>query len=128
MAVINGVALGAGQGGLSKLNDVAAVSTVTHTFTLATSDFGENNIKRVRFIYVELTADVSPEVRFTIDGVLGVRAYTVELKKNGLQRIKVPVGRDEQGSLWSIRFFSTEPFRVNKIEALLYTRSKGIRG
>jgi hypothetical protein len=128
MGVINGVAIGVNENGIFKLNDSENINVGNYSFTLATSDFGFNNIKRIRYIYIELTATISPEITFIIDGIPGKRSYLCQLKKSGLQRIRIPISRDEQGTLWAIIFSSNRQFRVNKIEALFNIRSRGVRG
>ena len=129
MAVINGVPLGANSSGLFKLNDgeLESSAAFTRTFILATTDFGIDNQKRVRFVYIGIDTEYEFTLSVKADDQTW-RDYTVTPPKTGLQRIRISIGRSGQGRYWTFKISSTNAFVIDKIEAILNARSGGIVG
>lgn len=116
---------GCNSEGIFLLNSDEAGST--RTFTLATTDFGMKNHKRLRKLYIGLVAD-SP-ITVSVMGDKKVwRHKTKALKKTGLQTLRVPIDRDGFGRYWTIKISATTRFRIDSIDGLLVVRSLGIRG
>ena len=114
MAMINGYAFGASiNKGLCRLNTGTKyhTDTITHIFTLATTDFGIHNPKRLRFVYIGIDASVDPVIAVKTDDQEW-REYPVELYKEGLQRVRVPIGHDGQGRYWTIKIYSNNFFNA----------------
>lgn len=128
-ATINGFEFGADHNGLHLLNtgDQDNEEDYTRTLTFATTDFGDNNPKRIRFIYVGVEA-TSPFTLSVKADEQSWRNYTVTPLKTGLQRVRVPVGRDGQGRYWAIKVTATTAFRIDSVDAMIYERSTGIKG
>ena len=129
MALINGQALGANDDGLYLLNTGTKDGTTSYTrsVTFASSDFGVHNPKRLRFVYIGINTDSKFTVTVSVDEQTA-RSYSVTPKKTGLQRLRVPIGRDGQGRYWKIKISSAYWFRIDSVEALPVVRSAGIVG
>lgn len=120
---------GANDDGLYRLNTGTTDNAVAFasTFTCATTDFGENNPKRVRFVYVGIDTDNIFTVSVKVDDQAW-RNYATTPPTTGLQRIRVPVGRDGEGRYWTVKFSSDYFFRIDEIKLLLYGQSTGKTG
>ncbi len=118
---------GCNEDGIFLLNSPDPDGFLTRTFTLATTDMGSKNPKRGRFAYVGIDTDQEFTLSVNVDKQ-GWRDYRVEPQKQGLQRLKVPIGRNGQGRYWKFKFTSNYPFLVDQIDALFVIRSSGIRG
>jgi len=97
------------------------------SFTLASSDYGLDNLKRLRFVYIGVDADESFTVSVMGDDKVW-RDYTVDLNKTGLQEIRRSIGRDGFGRYWKIKISSTKRFRIDNMSGLFIVRSLGMRG
>lgn len=120
---------GANEDGLFLLNqgEDDAGRQYERSFTLATSDYGVFQPKRFRFVYIGIEADTAFIVSVKADDQ-DWRTYRVVPRKTGLQRIRVPIGRDGQGRYWTVRISSTGRFRVDHIDGMMVVRSSGIGG
>jgi len=120
---------GANGNGLYRLNtgelDDAAI--YERTFVINTSDYGVKNPKQFRFIYIGFSGDQPFTVSVDVDEQ-GWRDYTVIPKKTGLQRIRVPIGSNQQGRYWRIKITSNYRYRIDQVDGEFYIRSSGIGG
>ncbi len=97
------------------------------TFTLSTSDLGQRNIKRFRFIYIG--ADVDESFIISVMGDNKVwQHYYPDLTKTGIQTIRKSITRNGQGRYWKIKITSIKRFRIDNIMGLFIIRPLGIRG
>lgn len=129
LATINGVAIGANSSGLHLLNSGNQNNDVdfTKTFTLATTDFGIDNFKRIRFVYIGI--DFSSAITLSVKADdQSWRNYTITPKKTGLQKIKKSIGRNGQGRYWTFKISSISAFRIDSLKAAIYVRPIGISG
>lgn len=98
-------------------------------FTLSTSDFGIHNPKKMRFAYIGFEGNHEHSFKISVkaDDQL-YREHIVTPLKDGLQRIRVPIGTDRQGRYFTLQISSTHPFRIDSIKGIFYVRSAGIGG
>ncbi len=131
MAVINGVSLGTSAEGLHRLNtgDRDSQKTFQRSLTFATSDFGSEKYKKIRFLYLGLSLSSSINIIISTDRDAQVEEFTVDYEKDdGLQRIRVPVETGQQGRFYTIKIDSGSWFSVDSVEALFIDRPDGIGG
>jgi hypothetical protein len=126
---IGGFQYGAGENGLFRLNTGEADNGINYTrsCTLATSDYGVSNPKRARFIYIGFDASFPFMLSVKIDEQAW-RDYTVTPRKVGIQRIRVPIGRNGQGRYFTIKVSSTRRFIIDQMDGMFIVRSSGIKG
>lgn len=120
---------GLNQDGIYLLNqgEKDGEGTFERSFTLATSTLGAKNPKTLRSVHLEFVADSSFTLSVKMDDQAW-RHYTVEPKKKGLQRVKVPIGRNGQGAYLTFKVSSRKSFRINMMAGILQIRSTGITG
>jgi len=102
----------------------------TRTFTLATTDLGIKNPKRGRFFYVGyevFQANDPMTISIKLDDQAW-REYNVVNRKVGLQRVRVPIGRDGKGRYVTVKISSVKHFRLDNIDAEFYLLSSGNKG
>ncbi len=126
---INNQPIAVNSSGIYRLNKGSedVEQNFVSSFTLATSDFGIQNIKRIRFIYLGLITSSDLDVYIQNERSEPVQ-YTVKHLRDGFQRIRFPVSRNEQSRYFTIQIKSSGWFTINNIDALLITRSSGITG
>jgi hypothetical protein len=120
--------LGASDDGLFELagSDDNSVE-ISAGFKLPTSDFGIENLKRLRFMYFGLEATGDLEIEIVADEGT-TRTYDIALKRSGRQqRVRIPIGRDINGRYFSfeIRNKSGCDFSLDSIKLLPVVRSHG---
>jgi len=111
----------------SGLKDLA--EDIVSTVTFATTDFGFRNPKSIRFLYIGLEGSCGQciTIHTQADGVDNCVA-NYELLHTGPQRIRVPINFILEGRYWRVSITSTEPIRIDSVEAQLRLRSSGIQG
>lgn len=129
MAVINGIPIGANSKGLFRLNAGLkdAGTDFTSTFTLTTTDFGIENHKRMRFVYIGIDTSAPFIISVKADGQAW-RDYKIIPGKTGMQTIRKSIGRNGKGRYWTFKISSTSGFRVDSIKVAYYVLPKGIVG
>lgn len=129
LAVINGFSFGANSDGLYQINTTNqdAGADYTRSVTFCTTDFGDNNPTRVRFVYVGIDTDNIFTVSVKVDDQAW-RNYSQTPPKTGLHRVRVPVGRNGEGRYWTVKVSSDYFFRIDEIKLLLYEQSTGKTG
>ncbi|MDO9565914.1 MAG: hypothetical protein Q7J15_04160 [Candidatus Desulfaltia sp.] len=111
----------ASEDGIFELKgDTDAGENIDSFFELILSDFGINNMKRIRSIYVggEANGALTLSVK---DDENNSRAYTLNLTSGNVQSSgKVSVGRNGIGRYWQIRIDNTGGayFAIDDIEIL----------
>ena len=127
MINVRGFQYGGNSEGLHRLNveDPAAATTFTRTFTLATTDFGIKVPKRARFLSIGFDADDAFTVSVKLDDKTW-RDYPVVPLTTGLQRIRVTIGSSGQGRYFTIKVSSTSKFRIDNIIALFTARTSRV--
>jgi len=128
-AVIDGVPLGANSTGLFRLNtgEQDNGQEYSRSFTPATTDFGISNFKKARKAFLGFSADEEFTLTTTTDDQVS-KTRTVDLKKTGLQRRVVALGRKQSGRYWKVKVSSTSAFRFDSIDLLMNIRSAGFAG
>lgn len=91
------------------------------SFELPTVDLGSGNIKRLRFLY--MGAELYGDMLCTLhtDGKEDGREYDIPYNgRGGQQRVRVPIGRDDQGRYWRPAFANVNggDFSVDSISVL----------
>lgn len=100
------------------------------SFTLATSDFGSINAKRIRRLYVEI------EIKRDMTLFVAIRpnkgqwiTKQVSLTGAGLRKIDLTIQREGcSGNFHTIRLSSTGEFRVHRMDGLFNIRPTGVSG
>ncbi len=125
MTSSEGFQYGCNENGVYLLNQ--ANHNFESSFTLATTDIGDHHPKRLRYLYVGIDTDNTFTVSVKVDRGEW-RDYSTEPLTTGLQRIKVPIGKSQQGRYFTIKISSNYIFRIDSIKGLFSPRSTGIRG
>ena len=99
----------------------------TRSFTLATSDFGIQNYKKIRRIAIGFEGSLSFTLLVKFDDQEWIE-YPVSPRKTGLQQIVVPIDTRDQGRYITIKISSTNSFKIDRIEGLFIVRPLGISG
>lgn len=130
VALPGGFQVGANGNGLFLLNqgELDDGATYERTFTVNTSDYGKQEFKQFRFLYIGFKGDNPFTVLVNTDEQ-GWRDYTATPGKTGLQRaVQIPVGSNDQGRYWKIKITSNYSFVIDRIDGMFYVRSTGIGG
>lgn len=124
----DGKVLATGADGLALMESAAdfdgdPINAFLETFA---TEMGYAGNKRLRFLYllVETTGDI--KIIFTVDKVV-TRTITVTPDADGVQFIKVPVGRSAAGASWSFRVENVDGcwFALKELSALPIYLHKG---
>ena len=126
---INGFQFGGNESGLFRLNteETDNGTKYTRSVTFATIDFGISNPKHGRFIDIGFEATATLVLFVKIDNQAW-RNYTVTPLKTGLQRIRIPIGRNGQGRYFTFKLSSNSRFRLDQIDGVFIVRPAGIKG
>jgi len=130
MVYFNGERFGTNTTGLYEIccgqtDDGTAIDAY---FILATTDFGIENNKHIRKVYVGLETTGSLILELTADGRT-TRTYSMSTSVSGQQRLRIPIGRDISGRYWTAKISNVNgsDFSIDKIEVLPIVKSSGIR-
>lgn len=93
----------------------------------ANTDFGIDNLKRVRFIYAGIVADGAVVISVMNDNKKWITCTKKSLK-TGVQKIRFPISRKGYGRYCKVKIFSLSPFKIDNISGLLVIRPLGIKG
>ena len=104
-------------------------SEIEAYFEPITTDFGADNPKRMRFIYLGYEAQGDLELTLKADDK-DTETITCEAEstKTGQQRRRVPATRELQGRYWNIQVKNMDgcDFAVDSIDVRMIARSQGI--
>lgn len=120
---------GLNSSGIHRLNSGNLFNTTAFekSFTLATSDFGKRNEKRIRYIYAEI--EIYEDVTFTVSVRPNKGAWiskSVAVVGAGLKKIRFTIQREGcSGTYHTIKFASTGQFRIHSLSALFIVRAMG---
>lgn len=122
---------GLNSSGIYKLNtgNTDNGTVFTNEITLATSDYGSNVKKRIRYldITIETIENITLLVAVRPDGGDWIEK-SVDVVGEGFQTISVSINRNNsQGNLHSIRIRSTKWFRLISLEGLINDRFASIK-
>lgn len=98
-------------------------------FEPITTDFGSDNPKRMRFIYLGYEAQGDLELTLKADDkATETVVLEAESTKIGQQRRRVPATRELQGRYWNLQVKNMDgcDFAVDSIDVRMVTRSQGI--
>jgi hypothetical protein len=129
MVNFNGVKLGAMETGIYQMDqgdDDDGVDILAY-FEPGTTDFGINNPKRLRFLFLGFESTGDLEVDISADQQV-VRTVTVKANKLNQQRTRVAVGRDGRGRYWSFRIRNKRgcDFSMDSMDAEIITLNQGL--
>lgn len=123
-AKFNGRYLAASSSGLfvheGSLDDTAIIPAY---FITATMDFGINNDKRLRYVYLSLEATDDLELTINTEKVAGI-TYTVPIDKTkGQQDVRITISHALHGRFWTFKLgngttgadFSVDEIKVRPI-------------
>jgi len=103
-------------------------SALSHSFTLATSDYGSKNKKRIRKMYMKV--DVYADTNFTVEVKPEDGAWiskTVSVVGAGLKKINFTIQRENMsGTYHTIRISSASLFRIHSLHGLFVVRGLGV--
>lgn len=127
MCNLGNIQVGANETGLYLLNQSDVVQDFESSFTLATTSLNTHNPKSLVKLFIGINTAESFDVHMSYDDS-DERTYTKEVKKDGLQRLTVPIGTQDQGKYITIRISSNSWFSIDSVEGIFIARSTGITG
>ena len=103
-ANFNGSQFAAGPTGLYEVctGEKDAGLNINAHITTGSTDFGVQNSKRLRHLYLGVNTSAKIRIIITVDKRIA-RTIDVSPSRIGTQRIRVSVGRDTKGGYWSFR-------------------------
>lgn len=121
---------GVNSTGIYRLNsgNLDGVATFEKSFTLATSDFGKINAKRIRRLYAEVEIYDNTTLTFAVRPDKGAWiTKSVALTGTGLKKFKVTIQREGcSGSYHTIKISSNSQFRIHSLSGLFNIRPLGV--
>jgi hypothetical protein len=119
MVKFNGKYLGASGSGLFSIGEVD--TEFSAYFITATMDFGINNDKRLRYVYLSLESASNLTLTINTEKVAAID-YTVTVSGSGQQDVRVPISRELYGRFWTFKISGTADFSVDEIKVLPIVR------
>lgn len=120
MCKFNGQYWAAGASGLYTLDSVD--STNEAYFITATMDFGINNDKRLRYVYLSLEAAEDLVLAINTEKV-SAKNYTVSISGTGQQDVRIPITRELYGRFWTFKISGICDFSIDEIKVLPIIRN-----
>lgn len=108
--------------GLYKL--VGADTAEDAYFVTATMDFGINNAKRLRYVYLSLEATDDLVLTINTEKVSAIN-IDVKIPGTGQQDVRIPISRALYGRFWTFRLGGVCDFSVDEIKVLPIILSLG---
>ena len=112
--------LSSGDNGLYSL-DAVDVTNEAYLLT-ATMDFGINNDKRIRYVYLSLESTGNLSLIINTEKVLA-KTYAVTISGTGQQDIRIPISRELYGRFWTFKISGTCDFSIDEIKILPILRN-----
>ncbi len=120
MAKFNRQYWAAGNAGLYLLD---SVDTVNNAYLLtATMDFGINNDKRLRYVYLSLESTGNLSLIINTEKV-SARIYAVPISGTGQQDVRIPISRELYGRFWTFKISGVCDFSIDEIKILPILRN-----
>ena len=110
----------AGSDGFYKL--VEADTTKEAYFVTATMDFGINNDKRLRYVYLSIESTGNLSLIINTEKV-SAKTYSVNISGYGQQDIRIPISRELYGRFWTFKISGTCDFSIDEIKVLPIVRN-----
>lgn len=110
----------AGSDGLYKL--LSADTTKEAYFVTATMDFGINNDKRLRYVYLSMESTGNLSLIINTEKV-SAKTYAVNISGFGQQDIRIPISRELYGRFWTFKISGTCDFSIDEIKVLPIVRN-----
>ncbi len=110
----------AGSDGLYKL--LSADTTKEAYFVTATMDFGINNDKRLRYVYLSMESTWNISLIINTEKV-SAKTYAVNISGSGQQDIRIPISRELYGRFWTFKISGTCDFSIDEIKVLPIVRN-----
>jgi len=104
-----------GPSGIYQLNSVDV--TNTGYFITATMDFGINNDKRLRYVYLSLESTGNLTLAVNTEKVSAIN-FTVTISGTGQQDVRIPIPRSLYGRFWTFKLSGTCDFSIDEIKVL----------
>lgn len=120
---------GVNSTGIHLLNtgNIDGATAFEKSFTLATSDFGRPNMKRFRWVYVEL--EVYEDATFTVSVRPNKGAWvtkTVNVVGAGLKKVRFTIpSAGGMGTYHAVKVSSLSQFRIHSMSAVLIVMAMG---
>ena len=105
----------AGNNGLYLLDTVEIVDEAY--LLTATMDFGSNNDKRLRYVYLSIESTGNLSLIINTEKV-SVQTYDVNISGSGQQDIRIPIKRTLHGRFWTFKILGTCDFSIDEIKVL----------
>lgn len=105
----------AGSNGFYQL--VGADTAKEAYFVTATMDFGSNNDKRLRYVYLSLESTGNLSLSINTEKV-SAQTYDVNISGSGQQDIRIPIKRTLHGRFWTFKILGTCDFSIDEIKVL----------
>jgi hypothetical protein len=122
MAVFNGKYLALGPNGAFELEtgDTDAGAPIDAFFEPVLSDWGIENEKRVRFMYVSARSDGKLKLTQIPDNGAAIEEEFTPAREDRQSYSRIPGWRNGRGAYWTFRLSNVDGsyFEVNKIEVL----------
>jgi hypothetical protein len=110
----------AGDNGIYSLGAVDVTNTAY--LLTATMDFGINNDKRLRYVYLSLESTGNLSLIINTEKVSS-KTYTVPISGAGQQDIRIPISRELYGRFWTFKISGTCDFSIDEIKILPIVRN-----
>lgn len=110
----------AGEEGLYKLDLI----DTTHEayFITAKMDFGINNDKRLRYVYLSLESTENLKLTINTEKVAAI-SYDIVVASEGQNDIRIPINRSLYGRFWTFKISGNCDFSVDEIKILPIIRN-----
>ena len=105
----------AGSNGLYLLDTVEIVDEAY--LLTATMDFGINNDKRLRYVYLSIESTGNLSLIINTEKV-SAQTYTVNISGSGQQDVRIPIKRTLYGRFWTFKISGTCDFSIDEIKVL----------
>lgn len=110
----------AGDSGFYVLDAVDVTNTAY--FITASMDFGINNDKRLRYVYLSLEATDDLVLTINTEKISAI-SYPVTISGTGQQDVRIPIARTLYGRFWTFKISGTCDFSIDEIKVLPIVRN-----
>ena len=127
MVKFNSEYLAAGETGLYHYSgDLDNTSAIQAYFVTATMDFGVNNDKRLRYVYLSLESTDDLQLIVNTEKVAAI-TYTISVDTTiGQQDVRIPISRALHGRFWTFKISNDTTgadFSIDEIKILPIVRT-----
>lgn len=109
-----------GDGGFYLLEDIDTMKEAY--FLTGTMDFGINNDKRLRYVYLSLESTDNLSLTINTEKVAAI-TFPVTIAGTGQQDVRVSITRNLYGRFWTFKVSGTCDFSIDEIRVLPIIRA-----